>query len=140
METRDILSLISKIRERANKFIMHAMEEWGIKDLASSHGDIINALLKRDRLTMKELAEVIGKDKSTVTALVDKLISLGYVEKARDVEDNRVAFVTLSDKGRELKPMFEAISKDVISAVYKDISQEERDELVRILTKIKNNL
>jgi DNA-binding MarR family transcriptional regulator len=30
---------------------------------------------------MKEIAEGIGRDKSTVTALVDKLLDQGYVER-----------------------------------------------------------
>lgn len=139
METKDIISLISKIRGSANKFITDEMENCGVKGLVPSHGDIIAALLKREKLTMKELAEKIGKDKSTITALVDKLIRLGYVEKTRDIEDNRVVFVTLTEKGKELKPMFAAISQDLLSVVYKDISENEKEELIKTLKKIKNN-
>jgi len=139
METKDIISLISKIRGSANKFITDEMENWGVKGLVPSHGDIIAALLKREKLTMKELAEKIGKDKSTITALVDKLIRLGYVEKTRDIEDNRVVFVTLTEKGEELKPMFAAISQDLLSVVYKDISENEKEGLIKTLKKIKNN-
>jgi len=139
METNNIISLISKVRESANKFIVSEMDKWGVKGLATSHGDILMALLKVEKLTMKELTEKIGKDKSTVTALVDKLIKQGYVEKTKDVEDNRVVFVSLTEKGRELKPMFDAISQELISMVYKDIPQSEREGLINTLTKIKNN-
>ena len=139
METKDIISLISKVRENANRFITNEMDSWGIKGLVPSHGDILVALLKNEKLTMKELAEKIDKDKSTVTALVDKLIKQGYVEKTRDIEDNRVVFVTLTEKGKALKPMFDAISQELLSIVYKDISQNEKEELVKTLTKIKNN-
>ena len=139
MNTKNIISLISKVRESANKFIVSEMDKWGVKGLATSHGDILMALLKVEKLTMKELTEKIGKDKSTVTALVDKLIKQGYVEKTKDVEDNRVVFVSLTEKGRELKPMFDAISQELISMVYKDIPQSEREGLINTLTKIKNN-
>lgn len=139
MRTGDIISLISKVRENANKFITDEMDKWGVKGLAPSHGDILSALLKHERLTMKELADKIGRDKSTVTVLVDKLIKQGYVEKTRDIEDNRVVFVSLTEKGRKLKPMFDAISKNLISTVYKGISENEKEELIETLTKIKNN-
>ncbi|AGK99440.1 MarR family winged helix-turn-helix transcriptional regulator [Clostridium pasteurianum] len=139
METKDIISLISKVRESANRFITNEMDNWGIKGLVPSHGDILVSLLKIEKLTMKELAEKIDKDKSTVTALVDKLIKQGYVEKTRDIEDNRVVFVTLTEKGKELKPMFNAISQELLSIVYKDISQNEKEDLLKTLTKIKNN-
>jgi len=139
MNTKNIISLISKVRESANKFIVGEMDKWGVKGLAPSHGDILMALLKVEKLTMKELTEKIDKDKSTVTALVDKLIKQGYVEKTKDIEDNRVVFVSLTEKGRELKPMFDAISQELISIVYKDIPQSEREGLINTLTKIKNN-
>jgi len=139
MDIKDIISLISKIRESANRFIIWEMDKWGIKGLVPSHGDILVALLKSEKLTMKELAEKIDKDKSTVTALVDKLIKQGYVEKTRDIEDSRVVFVTLTRSGKALKPMFDTISEELLSVVYKDIRQSEKEELISILTKIKNN-
>lgn len=139
MGERDIISLISKVRESANRFIANKMDSWGIKGLAPSHGDILFALLNSEKLTMKQLAEKIDKDKSTVTALVNKLIKQGYVVKTKDVEDSRVVFVTLTEKGKGLKPMFDSISQDLLSVVYKDISQNERGELLKTLIKIKNN-
>lgn len=139
MEARDIISLISKVRDCANKFIESEMESSGVEGLATSHGDILLSLLKSEKLTMKELAEKIDKDKSTVTALVDKLIKQGYALKTRDTEDNRVVFVTLTEKGRALKPMFDEISQKLLSTVYEGISENEKEELIKTLIKIKNN-
>ncbi|WP_033168664.1 MarR family transcriptional regulator [Clostridium sp. KNHs205] len=139
MNERDIISLISKVRENANSFIIAQMEAWGIKGLVTSHGDILCELFENDKLSMKDLTERIGRDKSTVTVLVDKLLKQGYVEKARDDEDNRIVFVTLTEKGKELKPMFETISKELIATAYNEISQEEKERLIETLTKIKNN-
>ena len=139
METTDIISLISKVRESANKFIIREMNRHGIKGLVPSHGDIIYSLLKSETLSMKDLAERIGKDKSTVTALVDKLIRLGYAQRTRDVNDSRVLFVTLTDQGKSLKPVFDSISADLFSVVYNDVSLSEQDDLLRILQKIYHN-
>lgn len=139
MKTTDIISLISKIRDNANRFIVNEMDGWGVKGLAPSHGDIIFALLKNEKMTMNELARKIGKDKSTITALVNKLINQDYVQKTRDTEDNRVVFVTLTKKGRKLEPMFNKVSEDLLSTVYRNISQDEREELLKTLEKIKNN-
>ncbi len=139
METTDIISLISKVRERANKFIIREMNRHGIEGLVPSHGDIIYSLLKSETLSMKELADRIGKDKSTVTALVDKLIRLGYAERTRDTNDSRVLFVILTDKGKSLRPMFDSISADLFTIVYNGVSPAEQEELLRILQKIYYN-
>ncbi len=139
METKDIISLLSKIRESANRYIIGEMNRWGVTGLVPSHGDILFALLKSEALTMKELAEKIGKDKSTVTALVDKLLKLGYLEKTRDTKDSRVIFVTLTESGKALKPMFDSISKDLMELVYRGITEKEKEELLQILLKIYHN-
>ena len=139
MNTKDVISLILKIRQKVNRFIVSEMLKQGIDGIVTSHGDIINALFKMPRLTMAEIAEKIGRDKSTVTALVDKLVRLGYVTKERDTEDTRVVYVTLTHKGNELKPIFEAISRELLDTFYLDISEKEKEALVRILNKIYNN-
>jgi DNA-binding MarR family transcriptional regulator len=139
MKAQDIISLISKIRENSNRFIVSEMSKHGIENIATSHGDIIFSLLVKPRLTMAEIADKIGKDKSTVTALVDKLVRLGYVTKERDSEDTRVVYVTLTQKGTELKPIFDTISKEVLDVIYLGISENEKEELIRILNKIYSN-
>jgi DNA-binding MarR family transcriptional regulator len=139
MKAQDIISLISKIREKSNRFIVSEMSKHGIDNIATSHGDIIFSLLMKPRLTMAEIADKIGKDKSTVTALVDKLVRLGYVTKERDSEDTRVVYVTLTQKGTELKPIFDTISKEVLDVLYLGISENEKEELIRILNKIYSN-
>ena len=139
MKTRDAISLISKIRKKVNLLIVAEMSQNGIDGIVTSHGDIIYALYNQSRMTMAEIAEKIGRDKSTVTALIDKLVKLGYVTKVRDTQDTRVVYVTLTDAGNELKPIFEAISSKLLGVFYLDISEHEKEELLRILNKIYNN-
>lgn len=139
MNTRDAISLISKIREKSNKLIETEMSQNGIEGIVTSHGDIIYALFKNKRMTMAEIANKIGRDKSTVTALIDKLVKLGYVIKERDTEDTRVVYVTLTEKGYELEPIFEAVSAKLLEVFYLGISEEEKEELTKILNKIYSN-
>ena len=140
MNTRDVISLISKIRQKANGFILSELSKQGIDGIVVSHGDIIDALFRRQRMTMAEIAKKIARDKSTVTALVNKLVALGYVTRERDTEDTRVVYVTLTPKGQELKPVFQEISEKVLEALYQDIPMEDREELIRILLRIERNL
>ena len=140
MKTDQIISLISSIREKANKFIVQEMTSRGITGLVPSHGNILVFLFKNTTLTMKDLANMVGKDKSTITALVDKLVTLGYVAKRKDEFDNRVVLVNLTEKGEALKPDFAEISKSLLAAVYAGTSEEERLQLVAILSKIEDNL
>jgi len=139
MNANDIISLISKIREKVNRRIISEMAEHGIDGIVTSHGDIIYALINKPSMTMAEIAAKIDRDKSTVTALVDKLVRLGYVAKRRDTEDTRIIYVTLTDKGHELEPVFDDISREILEVFYFGISEKEKEELFQILNKIYNN-
>jgi DNA-binding MarR family transcriptional regulator len=139
MSTRDAISLIARVRQRVNGVILTEISRHGMEGIVVSHGDVLYALFHRERMTMAEIADRIAKDKSTVTALVNKLISLGYVTKERDYMDARVVYASLTPKGRELQPVFEEISNQVMGLFYNHISEEEKQELIRILSKIENN-
>lgn len=140
MKTRDAISYISKIREKVNRLIETEMARNGLEGIVTSHGDILYALFARQRMTMAEIAHSIGRDKSTVTTLIDKLVKLGYVVKERDTSDTRVVYVTLTNRGCELKPVFEAISAKVLNTFYDGVTEGEKEELARILDKVYRNL
>ena len=75
---------------------------------------------------MKDLASTIHRDKSTITALVNKLIKLGYIKKEQDEKDVRVTLISLTQKGREFKKDFDEISKEVIKKLYLGFDSKEK--------------
>ena len=140
MNTKDVISLIAAIREQANRLIIAELGACGVVGIVPSHGDILSALMSRQQMTMKEIAEKIKRDKSTVTVLVNKLLQLGYLEKRRDSEDSRVVFVSLTQKGRALEPAFAKISAKLIQTVYDGFSDDEQQVLVQLLKRVRRNL
>jgi DNA-binding MarR family transcriptional regulator len=89
---------------------------------------------------MREIAERIGRDKSTVTALVKKLIDFGYVQKEQDRDDSRVTLITLTRKGRALRSDFEEISVILLERVYRGFSNGEKEVVIHGLERINANL
>ncbi len=140
METGHVISLISKIRERANRLIINELNSHTIHNLAVSHGDILVTLFYYQTLSMKELARKIERSKSTVTSLIDKLVALGYVKKIKDDADNRVTNIELTEAGKALKPVIDEISGKLISKVYDGFSELERELTIKLLTRVKDNL
>jgi DNA-binding MarR family transcriptional regulator len=140
VETNHIVSLISKIRSKANKVIIKELRNRNIKDLSPSHGDIMFFLFQSGSASMMELANKIDRDKSTITALVKKLVAMGYVETARDESDSRVTLVTLTKKGRQLKPAFDEISNILLERTYGNCSSREKEVIVSGLEKLLRNM
>ena len=133
---KNLLSLISKIREKGNRFIIEELKRNGTKGLVPSHGDILVCLYEQNKMTMKDISDKIHRTRPTVTVLVDKLEKLGYVKREVSKGDNRYTYIVLTKKGLDFKPVFEKISNDLNNMLYKNLSDSEADTLEKLLEKI----
>lgn len=140
MDKQEIISLISKIRDRANCIIIEELEKRNIKGLVPSHGDILASLFTNEYRTQKEFTEITNRKKNTVTALMKKLEQYGYIEKNDNKNDKRQIKISLTEKGKELKKPFFDISENLIERIYKGFTSEEQIMLVQLLHKLYDNL
>lgn len=131
-----ILSLISKIHEKGNRFIIEELKNNGAEGLVPSHGDILVCLYKNSKMTMKDIANCIHRTKPTVTVLVDKLEKLGYLKREASNEDNRSTNIVLTQKGEDFQTTFEKISKNLNEMLYKNLSPEESELIEKLLRKV----
>lgn len=135
-----IVYFISRTKDNMIKFIDKNLKNNNLNDLIPTHGNILTALYESDgKLTMKEISKKIGKDKSTVTSLVNKLIDLGYVKKDKCSIDKRVTYISLTEKALDIKDKFDFISSQVKETAYKNFTDEEKEEFLRLLKKISKN-
>lgn len=140
MKQGNALTLMSQIRNTADKFIMQELSQNGIEGLAPSHGEIMAQLFIAEELTMKELAEKIHRSKPTVTVLVDKLAAYEYVSKTKSPRDSRITFIRVTSKGQALRPLFQSIAHKLAMRIYAGMSSAEAVNLESALTNIKRNL
>lgn len=131
-----ILSLISKIHEKGNRFIIEELKNNGVEGLVPSHGDILVCLYKNNKMTMKDIANCIHRTKPTVTVLVDKLEKLGYLKRAASDKDSRSTYVILTQKGEDFKATFDQISNNLNKILNKNLSENEVKLLEELLKKM----
>ena len=133
---KELLSLVSKIHEKGNRFIIDELKNNGAEGLVPSHGDILVCLYKNGKMTMKDIANSIHRTKPTVTVLVDKLEKLGYIKREASDEDNRSTNIVLTQKGEDFKVIFEKISNELNKMLYKNLSPEESELIEKLLRKV----
>ncbi len=133
------VSLIGKAGKLTSLFIQRKLQEMGMEGIVPSHGDIIVALIKKESITMKEIAKMIDRDPSTVTTLVKKLVKLGYLQTSRDVVDKRAVAVSLTEMGKKVKDEVIEISEEMFEIQYRNISDEEVQTFRAVLQKIISN-
>lgn len=134
------VSLISRIREGANRLIQDELKKAGLGELSPSHGDILALLLNFSELTATGIAKKIHRTKATTTVLIDKLEKSGFLKREKSASDNRYTNIVLTTKGQALKPVFEKISKKLNVAVYKGLTESEAIALETLLEKLRINL
>ncbi len=134
-----VLFAIGRISELVKAYLNGELKMHGMGGLGVSHSEILGILIVRERVQLKELVELIGKDKSTITALTKKLLKKGLIEKTADPEDNRISHIYLTEKGRRLEPDIMAISARLKKKAYRGLTEEERGQLAVLLEKIRRN-
>lgn len=75
------------------------------------------ALWEKDGINVKELGKKLYLDSGTLTPLLKKLETLGYVERRRNPEDERNMLIYLTENGKELKQEAVCIPKELLSGL-----------------------
>lgn len=139
MSPRMVIYLISRIRDEFHKNLNQELKEKNLSPLTTSHADILFALVKKNKAQMQDIAKMINRDKSTLTALVDKLEVLGLVARTKDSEDQRIIHLELTPKADSVRPVLLGISRSLLGNLYRGFTENEKKELVRLLMKLYQN-
>ena len=83
-----------------------------------------------------EIAKALKLSKPSVTAIVDKLASKGYIEKFQSDEDRRSFHVHLSTKGKNLVKMHGETHNKIVEMLQNTLDSKDLKKLVTILNKV----
>ena len=87
---------------------------------------------------VKTLSKCLLIDSSTLTPLLKKLESKGYIERKKNKDDERNLELTLTTKGENLKDKAIDVPSKVGSCV--NLSEKDASTLYKLLYKILNNI
>lgn len=74
---------------------------------------------------------------SDTSRIVDRLIIKGLASKSVSSRDKRLVDVVISEKGQEVLRRIDGL--DIVSAVMKDLSEDEAEQLSDLLDKMRNS-
>jgi DNA-binding MarR family transcriptional regulator len=141
VDVNGIAGQIGRIREKANALVEKELKDRGIKGVVPAHGPVLSFLLRQNKpVPIKAVAASVRRVKSTVTVTIRTLAKHGYLRKLPCETDARVTYVELTAKGRGLRQDFEEISQTLLSTLYGDMTEQDRECLTRQLDRIEANL
>ena len=90
------------------------------------------AALREGNLTMRSLCERLDISESAGTALSDRLVARGMVERETDPSDRRVVLLALTDAARTMVERYRQIKSNHVAKLLSTLSREDLENLVRI--------
>ncbi len=134
------LGYIAQIKDSASRFIKSELEREGIKGVIANHSNIFTILHNNDdKVLMSELVIKLIKPKSTVTDMINKLESEGYVVRSEYPDDKRSVYVEFTQKGLDTKPVFDRIIKNTFDKLFNDFTDEDTNQCLGFLLKMMKN-
>ncbi|MGF6643338.1 MULTISPECIES: MarR family winged helix-turn-helix transcriptional regulator [Paraburkholderia] len=91
-------------------------------------------LWESDDVTVKDIAARLNLDSATVTPLLKRLETQGYLERTRGVEDERLVYIRLTKQGAALKRMARDVPADIFCATQQspEFLIQLRDDLTQL--------
>ena len=131
--------LMAKIRQVGGRLFERMLKECNI-EINSAQGRIMFALWQGDGISINELAQKTQLKKSTLTSMLDRLETMGYVRRQRSKEDRRKILIKRTNKDKNLESKYVELSGEITNLFYKGFSKNEIDRFENNLAKILDNL
>ena len=131
-----LFDLIPRLRARIQADLFRDTEEvapeWrDILELRTTKGqfNLLRVLTAHQGCTMQELAELLDVAPPTVTAMVKRLLTQGFIERTRDEQDWRVVRVATTERGQLAVSRYEEFWREHLRRLLAPLDQDELDQL-----------
>jgi DNA-binding MarR family transcriptional regulator len=112
------------------------IKKYGDKGLTARQIEYIDVINRLGNPNFGEIAKALKLSKPSVTAIVDKLVGKGYVQKFQSDEDRRSFHVHLSTKGEKFVKMHNEAHSRIADLFRNNLDNSDLETLVAILNKV----
>jgi len=109
-------------------------------DLTPEQFLVLDTLWDDGVLSQQELADILKKDKNSVTKLIDALERKKLVERIPDKIDRRLNLIHITELAKSMKGNITDIALDCTNQIIKDIPEEDLNVFVNVLNKMAENM
>lgn len=135
------INIISEsMRESMRRYKNDTQNSKELFNLSITQLHYLHVIKERTNVTITELAEIFGVQKSTVTVTVNKLLQWGFIEKLTSKDDLRVVYVSLTEKGKEIIELEDKGYRQFAADILAMLNKEEQITFTFLLNKVTNNI
>ena len=132
--------LIAKIHQLSGRIFSKILKEHNINEINPAQGRILFVLWEHDEIPISELSFKTQLEKSTLTAMLDRLEHDGFIRRIASKDDRRKIIIKRTEKDRSFQQKYYQISDEMTARFYKDFSEKDIDQFEDYLQRILDNL
>jgi MarR family transcriptional regulator for hemolysin len=95
--------------------------------------------IKEEDVIQKDMAEMMGKDKSAILRLIDSLEEKGLVRRVAAVEDRRKNYLMVTKAGYRVIDQYMKIVFGMLEEVQQGLTTEDMETFHRVVSHLKRN-
>ena len=101
-------------------------------------GFLIAIYEKKEEVIQKDMAEVLGKDQSSILRIVDSLEKKELIRRVVDNNDRRKNFLMITKKGDKVLDQYLKIETQLGDKFFDGLSKSDIDTFYKVMDHIKN--
>ena len=127
-----------KAQSEFKSFLRNKFKEHQI-DLTFEMLQVLTHLWEKDGVNQQELANLLHKDKASLTYLIDNLSKRGLVKRTEDADDRRNKIITLLPEAIRLRHVLRPWVDEMYAIAGKDISVQQLKDATLMNEKMVEN-
>ncbi len=131
--------LMAKIRQVGERIFYRMLRESGI-EINPAQGRIMFALWQDDGISIQELAKKTQLGKSTLTSMLDRLETMGYLRRQRSEQDRRKIFIFRTPKDKMMEKRYVELSEAMTELWYTGFPTDDIEAFEAYLRRILDNV
>ena len=139
MQIKEIAVYVNILNSRIKKCFFDKLQENGI-NITPEQFLVLDILWKEQSLSQQKIADIIQKDKNSVTKIIDSLEKKNLVRRVVDKNDRRINKIELTDEAFALEKITTEVAINFMNDAVKGIDNKDLDTFVNVMRILKNNL
>ena len=139
MLIKEIAVYVNILNSRIKKCFFDKLQENGI-NITPEQYLVLDILWEKQSLSQQNIADIIQKDKNSVTKIIDSLEKKQLVRRVMDQKDRRINKIELTDEAIALEKITTDVAINFMNDTIKGIDNKDLDSFVNVMRQIKDNL
>jgi DNA-binding MarR family transcriptional regulator len=122
------------------EYVKHQVDEFEKLKITLPQFFVLELVNRQGEAKMSDLAKFVNVTTAAMTGIVERLFKNGYVLRIDEPDDRRIIKIKLTPKGAKVVKDMIQKRKDITIKMFGSITQEEREEYLKILTHVHEHL